>query len=34
MPGLVSPGQVFTGLIISRPALFRMGIEILAAPEL
>ena len=33
-PFLVSSGAVLAGLIIARPALFRIGMEILAAPEL
>jgi len=31
---LVKPGQVQAGEIISKSALFRMGIETAAAPEL
>jgi hypothetical protein len=34
MPGLVSSTAVLAGLTITRFALLRIGIDILAAPEL
>ena len=33
-PGFVRPTDVLAGLIINRPALFKIGIDCLAAPEL